>query len=198
MNTHARDLESDRTTHAANGLVRRRWTLSEIERMVSAGIVHEDERIELIDGEVVAMSPKGRRHEIVRHELAFRWTRQCPDTTRLAVEPVLRLDEHNNPEPDILLYPAHLVAPDVRGDTALLVVEVSDTSLSYDLTIKAPLYAAFNVREYWVIDAKTLATTVHREPGPGGYASVREVGPDQRIEPVTVPGLGLRLADLKI
>ena len=173
---------------------RRRWTMAEVERAVAAGILHEDEHIELIDGDIVAMSPKGRQHEIVRGILINRWLKQCPDEIMIGVEPALRFDEHRTPEPDIMLYPATLLPPDVTGETVLLVVEVSDSSYSYDMTIKAPLYARHGVREYWVIDARSLRATIHRDPGQEGYRDVEEFGPEDTIKPLAAPMLASKLA----
>ena len=199
MNTHPRapDL-APAPSGNGDGLPRRRWSLSEVEQAVAAGIIPEDERIELIDGDLVAMSPKGRRHEIIRVALVNRWIKLNSADIMLAPETPLRLELDVAPEPDIFLFPASILVPDVRGNTVLLVVEISDSSYSYDLKIKAPLYARFGVREYWVIDANTLTTTIHRGPSATGYTDVREQGPDDRIEPIAAPTLRLRLADLKI
>ena len=114
----------------------------------------------------------------------------------VASEPPLQLDPNTAPEPDIILYPANILGPDVRGDTVLLVVEISDSSLSYDLKIKAPLYASFGVREYWVIEPKTLVTTIHRDPRPDGYADIREFAGAETVVPMAVPSLALRLMEL--
>lgn len=199
MNTHTR--ASDVATAerpADDGLPRRRrWTMSEVEKAVVAGILHEDEHIELIDGDLVAMSPKGRHHEIVRHALVNRWATLRPETIMLGVEPALHLDEEHTPEPDLILYPAPIFAPDVRGETVLLVIEISDSSYSYDIKIKGPLYARFGVREYWVIDARSLKTTIHREPGIDGYSDIREYEPDERVEPLAAPMLGLKISELR-
>jgi Uma2 family endonuclease len=177
---------------------RRRFTADDVEQMVRAGVIHEEERVELIDGEIITMAAKGNRHEIVRSELIVHWARRLPDDIKFASEPAFRLSDHHQPEPDILLFPSSLYVPDVRGETALLVVEVSDTSISYDLKIKAPIYAAYGVREYWVIDARTLVTTAHRLPGADGYADVINYGPADLIMPLAVPALALRLADLGV
>ena len=177
---------------------RRRWTAGELEQLVRVGVIHEEERVELIDGEIITMAAKGNRHEIVRSELMLNWARRLPLDIKFATEPALRLVDHHEPEPDILVFPGNLYVPDVRGDTALLVVEVSDTSISYDLKIKAPVYAAFGVREYWVIDARSLVTTVHRQPGSDGYGDVKDYGPADPITPLAVPALALRLADLGV
>ena len=80
--------------------------------------------------------------------------------------------------------------------SALLIVEVADTSLSYDLRLKAPAYASLGLREYWVIDANTLVTTIHRNPGPDGYPPPHQAGSSELLEPRLAPQLAVRLADL--
>jgi Uma2 family endonuclease len=164
--------------------------------MVAAGVIPESERIEMIDGEVVAMSAKGRRHEIVRNELALAWSRRLPPELKLATETPLWLDPETAPEPDIIVFPAPLLAPDVNGDSVLLVIEISDSSVSYDLKVKSVVYAAFGVREYWVIDARSLVTTVHRGLNDQGYAEIREIPGVDTITPSASPALATRLADL--
>src|SRR5262245_8778675 len=139
-----------------DGAHARRWTADELERMARAGIVGDEERLELIGGEIIAMSPKGARHEILRSELVMLTARVRPDDVKIASETPLHLATNQDPQPDIFLFPAPLYAPDVRGDTVLLVVEVSDSSLSYDLHIKSGVYATAGVREYWVIDPNRL------------------------------------------
>ena len=162
MNEHFRPDRLPGTTQAAEGLPRRRWSVAEIEAMVAKGIVSEDERFELIGGEVVPMCPKGRLHEILRGELAFHMTRRANDDLRVVAEAQLNLSDDVYVLPDILVHPAAIKTPDVRGPTALLVIEIADSSLQYDMQTKAPLYASYGVREYWVINAKTLLTTVYR------------------------------------
>jgi Uma2 family endonuclease len=132
------------TTQAAEGLPRWRWTVSEIERMAADGYFHEDDWLELVGGDIVPMSPKrGRRHEIIRGMLAFRFVRATPES--LIVGSVL---------PDVLIHHAAVKVPDVRGTDALLVVEVAKASIAYDR--EARRYASDGVREYWVINAATL------------------------------------------
>ena len=198
MNEQLRRSDLTPTTQAADGLPRRRWTTAELARMVEAGILDPDERFELIGGEVVPMSPKGRRHEIVREEIAFILGRLASDDVRIVSEPQLNFDDDTFTLPDIVVRPAAILMPDVRGPTALLVIEVADSSLTYDLVAKAPLYARQGVREYWAVDAQTLATTVHREPAAEGYDSVRKVAPARRLVPQLSPALGLRLKDLGV
>ena len=132
--------------------------------MAAAGYFHEYDRFELLGGEIVPMSPKGRRHEIIRAKLAYRFTRSASEAQFVVSEPQFNLSDDTYVVPDILVHPAEILTPDVRGSDALLVVEVADTSLAYDLRTKAPLYASYGVREYWVINAATLMTAVHRQP----------------------------------
>jgi Uma2 family endonuclease len=184
-----------RTTRAAEGLARWRWTVAEIERIAENGLFGAEDRFELVGGEIVPMSPKGRRHEVIRARLAFYLSRLCPDHVFVVAEPQLNLTEDTYVLPDILVHPASIKTPDVRGDTALLVIEVADSSLGYDVRTKAPLYAAEGVREYWMINAKTLATAIHREPTGSGYASVQELPATERLVAAAAPDLTVRLAD---
>ena len=197
MNEHR---QQTRTTQAAEGLPRWRWTTAEIEELAQAGVFDEHDRFELIGGEIVPMSPKGSRHEILRSGLAHRLSRLCPPDVWVTSEPQFNLDADLYTVPDILVHPAEILVPDVRGPTALLVIEIADSSLSYDLRIKAPLYAAAGVREYWVIDAVKLTTTVHRDPNGSGYRSRRDIAADQVLTPAatTASALTVRLSELPL
>jgi Uma2 family endonuclease len=181
------------TTQAADGLPRWRWTVAEIEKMSADGYFHEDERFELVGGEIVPMAAKGRRHEIIRGKLAFRFTKLAPDGVFVISEPQFNLADDTYLMPDILVHPAALDTPDVRGADALLVVEIAETSLHYDLNTKAPIYAANGVREYWVVNTGTLATMVHKELSGQSYEFVKEIAPSVVIAPSLVPALAVSL-----
>ena len=186
------------TTQVADGLPRRAWTVYEVERMVEVGILREPEPFELIGGELVAMAPKDRRHEVLRTELVLYWAdRRRGQDLKVATETPLRLGKHDAPEADLIVFPASLLAPDVRANTVLLVVEIADSSLPKDLNTKALRYAAAGVREYWVINARSLVTTVHREPRSNGeYAHRKEHQANEMLVPTLVPSLAVRVADL--
>jgi len=184
------------TTQTADGLPRWRWTVAEIEKMSADGYFYEDERFELLGGEIVPMSPKGRRHEVIRLELGYRFTRLAPEDIFVAPEPQFNLGPDTFLVPDLLLHPRATATPDVRGSDALLVVEVAETSLAYDLKTKATIYAAHGVPEYWVINASTLVTTVHTKPSGNAYASAPEIAPDTLLVPTKVPSLAISLDTL--
>lgn len=184
------------TTQAAEGMRRRPWTVAEIEAMVKAGIIDEDERFELIGGEVVPMSPKGARHEMVKIDLNEHLQRIKPDDLRIAQETTLRLDEISFVEPDFCVFPRTISPGDMRGYDVLLAIEVADTSLRYDLGRKISTYAAYGIPEVWVINANTLVTRVHRALGVAGYRDVAEFGPETELEAVRVPSIRVSLAAL--
>ena len=164
-----------RTTQAAEGLPRRRFTVAEVEALVAAGVMDEGERVKLIDGELVPMSPKATRHEISKTALLSRWYRVSPDDCTLTPETTFRVSEDTYLEPDVVIYDGAVGLKGLTGANVLLVVEIADSSLRYDTGRKAALYASFGVRELWVIDAVRLANHVFREPSAGGYGEMMDL-----------------------
>lgn len=152
-------------------------------RMGEAGILGRDDRVELIDGEIIDMSPIGALHAAIVARLASYFSQRVGDKAVVWCQNPLRLDDISEPEPDIaILRPradfyttAHPGPADV-----LLVIEVADTSLAYDLGTKVPLYARHGIPEVWVIDAATRRTSVFRwptgdrEPGRAGGSGYAE------------------------
>ena len=185
-------------TQAADGLPRLSWSVEEFDKLGELGFFTENDRIELIGGELLPMSPKGNRHEVVRGELALRLARALPADIKVYVEPGWRADASHYFEPDILVFPESrslgtLAAPDV-----LLLIEVAHSSSKYDLELKAKVFSSLGVREYWVVNAKTLETTVHLEPGEQGYRDVSNHGPNEMLVARALPELGVQLGALKI
>ncbi|MDX2155599.1 MAG: Uma2 family endonuclease [Hyphomicrobiaceae bacterium] len=190
--------QSRPSTQAAEGVPRWRWTTAELQRLVELGAIDPDERFELFGGEIVPTSPKGRRHEVVADELARYWAPRLPADIWVSVERQLNLDEATYTDPDLIVRPAHIKTYDLRGPDALLVVEVAASSWEKDIGLKARTYAAFGVREYWVIDAASHATRVHRSPTAEGYAAVSNHAADAVLTPTLAPGLAVRLPDLDL
>ncbi len=164
--------------------------------MAVDGYFRADERFELVGGEIVPISPTGRRHEIIRGALAFRFSRQAPDGVFVVSEPQFNLADDTYLNPDILVHPAAIRTPDVRGGDVLLVIEIADTSLPYDLNIKAPIYAAHDVPEYWVINAGTLTTIVHKNPSGNAYGSAEEAAASDTL--TLVPSFVVSLGALTL
>jgi Uma2 family endonuclease len=185
------------TTMAAEGMPRRRFTVAELEAMTEAGILLEDERIELIGGEVVPMSPKGDHHELVKIALNYYWTRKLPDDVMLTTETTFRFTEDTYLEPDFVFYPRGGLR-ELLGASAKLVIEIADSSLHYDLGRKAGMYAAFGIAELWVIHAVRLETRVHTEPTITGYRGIIDLPAHQRLTPTLMPSLAVTLAELDL
>jgi Uma2 family endonuclease len=196
MNINSPNLQP--TTTAAEGLPRRRFTVVEIEQMTAAGILHEDERFELIGGEIVPMSPKGYQHELLKTTLNRFWAKTAPDDLLFATETTFKLSEDTFLEPDFVFYPRSVGLKGLNAETALLAVEVSDSSLGYDLGRKAGLYAAFGIKELWVIHAVRLETHIHRDPHPERYRYKKKFKPKDRLVPNLVPALAVTLAELDL
>jgi Uncharacterized protein conserved in cyanobacteria len=185
------------TTQAAEGVPRLSWTLAEFERLAELGVFTEDDRIELIGGELVPMSPKGNRHEVVRGALHIWLRHNLPAEFDYHVEPGWRAGG-NYCEPDFLMGPAGCNPTSVDPNDVTLLIEVAHHSLKFDATTKARMYAALGVQDYWIVNARTLTTKVYREPSPKGFASVVEVKPNKALVPLLAPKLSLKLADLPI
>lgn len=177
-------------------LPHRRFTSHDVARMVEAGLIDPDERIELIDGEIIDMGSEGEAHWNARAKLVNWLVRRLPESIMLAPDGPLRLSDQNEPEPDFYLYPADLNVNAVRGDTVLLVVEISDTSLSKDRLVKAPLYAAQGVREFWIVDLASRTTLIHRQPSERGYPEPQVVSFDEPLTAQAVPALPFKLSDI--
>jgi Uma2 family endonuclease len=184
-------------TRAAEGFPRRSFTVAEIRRMVEAGIIAEDENFELIEGELVPMSPKGNQHEVIKAALNRILARQAPEELRLAIETSLYLDERTFVEPDLCLYPKRILPEDVKGTDVLLAIEVAGSSISYDRGLKAKIYARHGVDELWVIDAEKRESWVHRQPNSDGqWGSIEKSAPDRLLSPAALPDIAIRMADL--
>jgi Uma2 family endonuclease len=186
------------TTTAAEGLPRRHFTFAELEQMTAAGILHEDEHIELIGGDIVAMFPRGEHHEILKTALSIYWVPRLSADLLFTTETTFRMNEDTYFEPDFVFYPKQGGWKGLGASTARLVVEIADSSLAYDMGRKAGLYASFGIAELWVIHAVTLQTRIHRQPTPTGYRSIVDLPPIETLVPALVPALAVRLADLDL
>ncbi|MEQ1719421.1 MAG: Uma2 family endonuclease [Hyphomicrobium sp.] len=190
------------TTQAAEGLPRLAWSLAEFERLSElgffGGVDRERERLELIDGELVPMNAKGARHEWVRGELNHYLSSRLPGGLRLYPEPGWRPGGELYLEPEFLICRAGLQPSSVPPGEVLLLIEVADTSLRYDTATKGKIYAQLGVREYWVVNALTLETIVHLEPGEQGYGNISILPPGETLAPVALPALTVSLGALKL
>lgn len=181
-------------------LKRRRFTLEEYHRMGETGILGANDRVELIEGEIIEMSPIGSLHAgtVARIDHVF-GTRLGSRAVVWVQNPLLLRQQQSEPEPDVLMlaprtdfYTSRLPeAPDVR-----LLIEVADTSLLYDRQRKLPLYARAGVVESWLVNVDARRLEIHRNPGRLRYRNVRLPTADETFSPAAFPDLKLMLRDL--
>src|SRR5262245_5030911 len=169
--------------------------------MGEAGIFRPGERVELIEGEIIAMSPIGPRHVAFVNNLTQLLVTRLAGRGIVSIQNPVVLSDDTEPEPDVVILrrerpvpykEAEVVTEDVR-----LLIEVAETSLAYDRSTKRRLYAAAGIPEYWLVDCAAESVDVYRVPGPGGYAEVTRVtGAAATLRPQAFPGLTVALAEV--
>ncbi len=163
--------------------------------MGEAGILGEDDRVELIDGEVVKLTPIGWRHAWCVNTLNMLLARPAQGRYVVSVQNPLVISEHGEPQPDLVLLrtlpPGRLPAP----EDVLLVVEVSDTTLAYDKSVKLSRYAGAGIAEVWLVDLNSETIEVHSGPGPGGYRRTTRFRRSDRVESDAVPDLAFNAGE---
>jgi Uma2 family endonuclease len=175
----------------------RRWTREEYEKMIAADIFPPETRAELIDGEIHSMTPQKSRHAaaISAAEEALRSV--FHSGCHIRVQLPLALGSFSEPEPDVSVAPGswrdYL---DAHPSSAVLVVEIADTSLEYDRRRKGPLYAAAGIEEYWIVNLTDHCVEVYRDPSAGSYRSSKTFTSGDTIIPLKAPEAGISAADL--
>jgi len=173
------------------------WTRAEYDRMVEAGVFQPEARLELVEGEIVNMTPQGSFHSTITQLLndALREVFGKGHTVR--VQMPLAIDDRSEPEPDIAVVKGvPLDYLDAHPDTALLVVEVADTTLGFDRNRKKRIYAKNGIPEYWLVDVKAGRLEVYRDPMDEDYATKTTYGRGDRIQPLGAQGSRLEVSSL--
>jgi Uma2 family endonuclease len=179
------------------GLIPARLTVDDVYDLTAAGVFSESEHFELIDGEIVPMAAaKADWHSIMESRLIRALVLVLGANERLFVEASVTLATDILVEPDLAVWRKGGLPRAMRGPDLLLVIEVSDSSLGYDLRVKAPLYARHGVREYWVVDAVRQTIRVHRGPSAEGYADVEEYEAHERVTALLLPEVSIQLDTL--
>ena len=176
-----------------------RFTVDEYLDLGAAGILAKEERIELLDGEIICMAPIGNRH---RHQHSIDWLAHLMHPAirlraMVQVKAPIQLDDFTMPEPDIAVIRRRSVndiAPVLPSDVYLL-VEVADSSLEFDLGEKLALYAAAGIPEVWVANLRAGELVVNTEPEGAAYTNVRVIPLDGSVSPQAFPDVALELAD---
>jgi Uma2 family endonuclease len=165
--------------------------------MIRAGILGEDEHLELIGGRIVVMSPEGPRHAAAIDLCAEALRRAFPSGHTVRVQHPLAVDADDEPEPDVAV--VHGAPRDHAAEhphAAVLVVEVAESSLEYDRRDKALLYARAGFSDYWIVDITNRAVEVRRNPSPNGYTTIVVFSAGDEITPLAASETRVAVAAL--
>ncbi len=177
---------------------RKRFTVQEYYRMAETGVLREDDRVELIEGEILEMAPIGVRHATCVDRLNKSLNRLLPDELIVRVQSPIHLGDYSEPEPDItLLKPRDYADAEEHPGPSdiLLLIEVSDTTLGLDRRMKVPFYARAGIAEVWIVNLQQDAIEVHSHPGGNAYRKLRRFHSGQSI-PISGVGVALRVNDV--
>lgn len=180
-------------------IARRPFTVFEYDRMIEAGILQESDRVELIDGEILQMSPIGSRHAACVNRLNTLLIRHTGDTAIVSIQNPVRLNDYSEPEPHIaVLKPRDdfYVAAHPGVEDVLLVIEVAETSLEYDREVKIPRYAQAGIPEVWLLDLQHQLVIVHTQPTHATYQNIQIVRGAESIRSSVLDGLVLTAATI--
>jgi Uma2 family endonuclease len=175
------------------------FTTSEFERMVETGVFQEDTRVELIEGEIVEISPIGKRHAACVGRLNEIFSRFALDKAIVWVQNPIQLDDYSEPQPDIALlrrrddfYEEALPTP----ADVLLVVEVADTSVEYDRQLKLPIYARARIAEVWIVNLPEEKIETYARPSGDGYEAASQHGRGEEVSSSTLATLTVKVDDV--
>lgn len=179
---------------------RKRWTRSECEALAKSGVL-DCQRLELIEGELIVKMGKKRPH-VSSLKLLEIWLEGVFGARLVIPESPIDVSPEDNPsnepEPDLIVLKrdlSHFTDANPRPEDLQLVVEVADSTLSFDRTTKARLYARAGIVEYWVLDVARRQMIVHRDPREGRYVPVVAYGSEESVSPLSAPGSSLRISD---
>ena len=177
----------------------RKFTVDEYYLMAKVGILHEDDRVELIDGRIVEMPPIGSHHSSSVKDVKQTFRDYDGERVTVGIQDPVRLDDGSEPQPDISIL--RLRADNYRNAhpgpaDILLLIEVSDSSIIYDRNVKVSLYARAGIIETWLINLVADCIEVYREPGAQGYQQSLILHRGDTITPQALPDITLNVDDI--
>src|SRR5579884_648740 len=178
---------------------KRKLTADEYQRMGEAGIFHEDERVELIDGELYEMTPVGDGHIGGVNSLNFFLSQRLGGRAIVSVQNPIRLSDYSEPQPDIAvlrLRADFYRTGKARPEDVLLLIEVAESSLAYDRLTKLPRYAAAGIGEVWIVNLAEQRVEVYRDPRPDTYATRILYARGDTLTPAALPELSIRVDEI--
>ncbi len=180
-------------------VAKHRFTVEEFRKMGEAGIFGEDDRVELLEGKIVEMTPIGSRHAACVRRVNRVFGQRLGDRATIAVQDPVRLGSHSELQPDLALLRVRTDEYALRHpgpEDVLLLVEVADTTSRWDREHKMPVYAAAGVSEVWLLDVGAQELELFRRPEGGGYREVAVARPGDTVAPEAFPDVVLDVAEV--
>jgi Uma2 family endonuclease len=185
--------------HMPAEIARKLFSVDEYDRMAEVGILTENDRVELIEGEILEMSPIGWRHTACTDRATMILAPRLLGRAIVRIQGPIRLSDYTKPQPDvILLNPRedfYATGGPVTKD-ALLVIEVAETSIRYDRVPKLAIYAKYGVHEVWIEDLNTDTLLLFRDRNSSGYATSLVLQPGDEVSPLAFPDMILSVSAL--
>jgi Uma2 family endonuclease len=180
-------------------IAKKLFTVDEYYRIYQAGVLNEDDRVELINGEIVYMSPTGTKHATCVDRLNHILMSQLIDRIQLRVQSSIQLPPNSQPQPDLALLKRkadfYVSAHPTPADIYLL-IEVADSSIAFDRNVKIPMYAAAGIPEVWLVDVEAQSIEVYRQPESDSYAEIQIFKPGESIGLQSFPDVQVPVAEV--
>ena len=175
-----------------------RFTVDEYHKLADAGILEEDDRVELLDGEIILKSPVGFRHAKAVRRLNRVFSRASRDRYDVSIQDPFIISDDSEPQPDVLLLDFEVDEyeglPEARH--TYLVIEVADSTLRYDRGRKLKAYARAGIAELWIVNLKENTIEVYRDPSEESYASKRIARGQERVASVMFPDVKVTVSKI--
>ncbi len=176
-----------------------RFTVKEYYHLAEAGILHEDDNVELIDGRIIDMTPIGSKHASRVDSISNLLFEKLQKRAIIRVQNPIDLDEQSEPEPDVTIlkkrtdfYSEHHPRP----EDVLLIIEVADSSIEYDRTIKIPLYAKSGIQEVWLVNILENTVEIYHSPSQDGYKVMIKLHHTESITPTNFHDITIKIDEM--
>ena len=176
-----------------------RFNISQYHQMSEAGILSENDQVELINGEIIEMSPIGRRHTACVNRLNSVFSQLLGKKVIIAVQNPITLNNLSEPQPDIALLKPRAdfyESGHPQPQDVFLLIEVADRSLEYDRDVKIPLYASSGITEVWLVDIYEQVIIVYRYPSENGYSDIQKLSRGEKMSIQAFPEVNLVVDDI--
>lgn len=180
-------------------LLTKKFTIEQYHKMGESNIFHPEERLELIKGEIIKMSPVGLKHITAINRLTNLLVYELHQKALISVQNSIQLDDYSEPQPDVVLAKPRADFygnQPIKPEDIYLLIEVSDSTIKYDRKVKIPLYAENKIEEVWLVNLNNNTLEVYREPENNSYQNFQKLNSKKAISPLAFPELMINLTEI--